>query len=102
MKLFFISILLAITSLTSIEEQCDTLKFDLEITHTTGGHDNGKIEVIILASHSGVKAFLYGDKKSKNLLDVKINKLDNLQAGTYLLILQDNECSSVKRDIIIK
>ena len=102
MKLIFVSVLLAMVSLLSKEEQCDTLKFDLEITHTTDGLDNGKIEVTILESPSRVKAFLYGDKKNKNRLDVKIDKLVKLQAGTYVLVLQNKECSSVKNNIIIK
>jgi hypothetical protein len=102
MKLFFISVLLMGMSFLPKEEECDQLKFDTSIVHTTNGLDNGTIEIAIIKSSSKVRAFLYGDKKSKNRLDVRIDKLNKLPAGTYLLILQNNECSATKRNLVIE
>ena len=102
MKIVIASVLVVIASFLPKEQECDQLKFDINVVHTTDGLDNGKIEVINIDSPSKVRAFLYGDNKGKNRLDVKIEKLDKLQAGTYILILQNKECSAVKRDIIVK
>jgi len=84
------------------EDECDQLKFDVSIVDTTNGLDNGTIEVSIVKSSSKVRAYLYGDKKSKNRLDVRIDKLNKLPAGTYLLVLQNNDCSAVKRNLVVK
>ncbi len=102
MKVFIFSLLLVISSFTYERQDCDQLKFEVNITHSSDGLNNGIIEVVELKSTSKVKAFLYGDKKSKNRLDVKIDKLNNLEAGKYLLVLQNKDCSSVKKDIIIQ
>lgn len=102
MKVFLVSALLVVSSFTLEKRLCNQLKFDVSITHTSNDQNNGIIEVVDLKSTTKVKAFLYGDKKSKNRLDVKVEKLTNLESGKYLLVLQNNECSSVKKDIIIK
>jgi hypothetical protein len=102
MKLFFISVLLMGMSFLTNNEECDQLKFDINIVHTTSGLANGIIEVSVIKSASKVRAFLYGDKKSKNRLNVRIDKLNKLQAGTYLLVLQNNDCSTVKRNLVVK
>ena len=102
MKIVFASVLVVIASFLPKEQECDQLKFDVNVVHTTEGLDNGKIEVINIDSPSKVRAFLYGDKRDKNRLDVKVEKLDKLKAGTYILILQNKKCSSVKRDIVVK
>jgi hypothetical protein len=102
MKLFFIGVLFFTFTLVAGQPPCNGLKFEVKVTHTTDNLDNGKIEVTIIKSAAGVKAFLYGDKKSKNRLDVKPDQLTQLAAGTYQLVLQDNNCSTLKRDIIIK
>jgi len=102
MKIVFASVLVVLASFIPKEQECDQLKFDINVVHTTNGLDNGKIEVVNIDSPSKVRAFLYGDKRDKNRLDVKVEKLDKLKAGTYILILQNKKCSSVKRDIIVK
>ena len=102
MKIVFASVLVIIASFLPKEQECDELKFEINVVHTTEGHENGQIEVINIDSPSKVRAFLYGDKRDKNRLDVKVEKLDKLKAGTYVLILQNKNCSSVKRDIIVK
>ena len=102
MKIVFASVLVIIASFLPKEQECDELKFEINVVHTTDGLENGKIEVIDIDSPSKVRAFLYGDKRDKNRLDVKAEKLDKLKAGTYVLILQNKNCSSVKRDIIVK
>ncbi len=102
MKIAFVSVLVVLTSFLPKEQECDQLKFDINIVHTSDGLNNGKIEVSNVDSPSPVRAFLYGNGKDKNLLDVKIEKLIALKAGTYILILQNKKCSTVKRDIIVK
>ena len=102
MKIVFASVLVAILSFIPKEQECDQLKFDIHVVHTSSGLDNGKIEVSKIDSPSKVRAFLYGDNKSKNRLDVKVEKLIKLPAGTYILILQNSQCSSVTHDIIVK
>ena len=101
MKIVFVSVLVVIASFLPKEQECDQLKFDINVVHTTGGLDNGKIEVTNIESPSKVRAFLYGDKR-ENRLDVKVEKLDKLKSGTYILILQNKKCSTVKRDIVVK
>ena len=102
MKIVFVSVLLFLASFISKEQECDQLKFEINVVHTSDGLDNGKIEVTNIDSPSKVRAFLYGDKREKNKLDVKVEKLEKLKPGTYILILQNKKCSSVKRDIIVK
>lgn len=102
MKLLLISSIVALMSFTVLQKSCDDLKFDIKITSTSSGLDNGKIEVTIIKSTSNVRAYLYGDTRKKNKLDVSVDDLINLEAGTYTLVLQNNDCSAVKRDIEIK
>lgn len=102
MKLFLVGILFFTSSFVEVEPFCDELKFDLEITHTSEGLDNGKIEVTILKGESNVTAFLVGDTVKKNRLGVKLKELSQLPAGTYILILENDICSQTKRDIVIK
>jgi len=82
--------------------QCDGLKFEIEIIHTTSNLNNGIIEVTVIKSNSKVRVFLYGDLKSKNRLDVKPSELTQLAAGTYLLVIRDDKCNKIKRDIVIE
>ena len=102
MKVVLVSVLVVFSSFLPNEQECDQLKFEINIVHTTDGRDNGKIEVSNIDSPSQVKAFLYGNGKNKNKLDVKIEKLVKLGSGTYTLVLQNNKCSAVKRDIIVR
>ncbi len=102
MKLLLISVLIAISPFNLETEPCKDLTYDIKLTHTSDGKDNGIIEVTITKSSSKVKAFLYSEGKSGNKLDVKLDELTHLKAGKYILVLQNKECSSVKRDIIIK
>jgi hypothetical protein len=102
MKIVLVGVLVIFTSFLPREQECDQLKFDINIVHTTDGQDNGKIEVSNINSPSQVKAFLYGNGKNKNKLDVKIENLEKLGVGTYTLILQNKKCSTVTRDIIIR
>lgn len=102
MKIFFVGVLIFTSSILAGQPPCEGLKFEIKVTNTSQSLDNGKIEVTIIKSAAGVKAYLYGDSKSKNRLNVKINKLTHLAAGKYILVLQDEKCSTVQRDIIIK
>lgn len=102
MKLLLISSVVFLLSFSSLQQACDDLKFDIKITNTTNGLNNGKIEITITRSSSKVHAFLYGDAKQKNKVDVDPDDLINLQAGTYMLVLQNDQCYEVKQDIIIK
>ncbi len=102
MQLLFISVLLAFSTNFISTEPCEELICEIEITDSSEGLNNGMIEVIIVKSSSKVKAYLYGDNRSKNKLNVDIDKLNKLEPGSYLLVLQNNKCSIVKHDIIIK
>lgn len=95
--------MLLFSSISSTEKNyCDDLKFSIEVTHTTNGTNNATLEITVIKSASKVKAYLYGDTKSKNKLNVELTELTDLPSGKYILVLQNNKCSSVKRDIIIK
>ena len=102
MKFIFISLLIAISSFSFQSDTCGDLKFDIEVTHTSGGIGNGIIDVTIIKSSSKAMAYLYGDEKSKNKLNIDPDQLNKLKAGTYMLVLQNDQCYAVKRDIIIK
>lgn len=102
MKFILISVLLAFSSFNTTSDICDDLKFDIEVTHTTNSLDNGIIDVTITKGNTSVKAFLYGKSRSNNKLNIKIDELKSLSSGTYTLVLQNKNCSSVKSDIIIK
>ena len=102
MKIVLIGVLVVFTSFLPKEQECDQLKFEVNIVHTTDGRDNGKIEISNIDSPSEVRAFLYGNGKNNNVLDVKIEKLVKLGAGSYTLILQNKKCSAVKRNIIVR
>lgn len=102
MKFLLISVLIAFSSFNSETEPCKDLTYDIKLTHTSGGQDNGIIEVTITKSASKVKTYLYSEGKTENKLDVKLDELTRLKAGTYMLVLQNDICYAVKRDIIIK
>ena len=101
MKFIFISLLISFSSFNPPVDNCDDLKFEVKVTHTTNGLDNGIIDVTVTKGSSNLDVFLYGDIRSKNKLKVKIDELKNLASGTYILILQNDKCSTVKRDILI-
>ena len=102
MKLFLVGLILFASSFSLQNETCDDIKYEIEIIHTSNGLDNGQIEVNILSSSSKVKANLFGKDPSLNKIDVEIDELNNLSAGTYVLVLQNDQCSTVKSDIVIK
>ena len=102
MKFILISVLLGFSSFSTTSDVCDDLKFDIEVTHTTDGLNNGKIDVTITKGLQNVKAFLYAKSRGNNRLNIKIDELKNLPSGTFTLVLQNKNCSSVKSDIIIK
>lgn len=103
MKSILLSFIILFLSFYSLgEDLCDNLKFTVEVSDTSQGLNNGEIKVVLKNKSSHVKAFLYGDKKAKNKLDISIDELTQLKPGSYILILQNKDCSSVKRDIIIK
>jgi len=104
MKFLLVSLLISFSYFNSQLESldCDDLKFSIEVTHTSNGQDNGIINVTIVKSETKAKAFLYGKLKSNNKLGVNPTELTGLKSGKYILVLQNKECSSVKRDIIIK
>lgn len=102
MRLLILSSIVILLSFTVPLKKCDDIQYDIKILHTTGGLNNGKIEITITKSSSSVSAYLYGDVKSKNKLNVKIDQLNNLKTGVYILVLQNKECSTVQRDIIIR
>lgn len=102
MKLLIFSSVVFLLSFTNLPQTCDDLKFDVKVTNTTNGQNNGKLDVTIIKSSSKIHAYLYGDTKSKNKLNVGLDDLINLESGTYTLVLQNNECSAVKQGIEIK
>ncbi|MCB0496924.1 MAG: hypothetical protein KDC79_12370 [Cyclobacteriaceae bacterium] len=102
MRLLVISSIVMLFSFTIPNQECDDIKFDVEISNTTNGLNNGKIDVTIIKTSSKVRAYLYGDKRSKNKLNVEIDELKGLEAGKYTLILQNKVCSVVKQDIVIE
>lgn len=102
MKFIFISLLISFTSFNPFEDTCDDLKFEVKVIHTTNGLDNGTIDVTVTKSSSEVKVFLYSEGENENKLDVKLDELNKLKSGTYMLVLQNSKCHAVKRDIIIK
>ena len=103
MKLFLVGLLFFTSIVWEVDPICDQLKFDVLISNTSSGQNNGKIEVVLENSgESNVRAYLYGDKRSKNKLDKKIDELTSLSKGTYILVLQNSECSSMKSDIVIE
>lgn len=103
MKLFLVGILFFTSSIWEVDTICDQLKFDVIITNTSIGENNGKIEVILEdGEKSNIRAYLYGEGSSKNRLDKKIDELTDLSKGTYILVLQNSECSSMKSDIVIE
>ncbi len=104
MKFLLVSLLISFSYFNSQPESldCDDLKFNIEVIHTSNGLDNGIIDVTITKSTSKVKVYLYSEGKSANKLNIKLDDLKKLKAGTYMLVLQNDNCYAVKRDIVIR
>ena len=102
MKFVLLSLLVAYGYHMPDHDQCEQLKYSLEIIHTTNGLNNGKINVEIIKSQSEVTAYLYAESRANNKLGVKISKLVALPAGKYKLVLQNTECSIVEKNLIIE
>lgn len=102
MKLFLVGLLFFSSTFSFDEPPCDELQFEITVINTTQGLDNGKIEISLKKRASNVKANLFGDRSSKNRIGVKINELTKLSSGTYILILQNDKCFELKKDIVIQ
>jgi len=102
MKVLLFSGLLLVSTLFPAVTDCDSIQLDLQVTHTSDGNNDGKIEVSVEKGQAPFKVYLFADKRSDNLLDVKFKDLKNLKAGNYLLLVQDSggECT-YRQNVII-
>lgn len=90
MKVLLLSGLLLISSYLSETSDCDSIQLVLDINHTTDGRNNGKINVTVEKGEAPFKIYLFADRRSDNLLDVKFKDLKNLKPGDYIIVVQDS------------
>jgi len=102
MKILLISGLLNLWAFLPGGINCDNLKLDISLTHTTNGKANGKIEVVVQRGAGPFKVFLFASKREDNLEDVKFKDLKDLKSGEYILVVQDKESNcTFKQNVII-
>lgn len=81
---------------------CDNIRLDLNIIHTTENKTNGKIEVEIVNGLAPYEFYLFGSGTNNNKIKVKKSELKDLAAGEYLLVVQDKTSCRVTKKIVIR
>ena len=102
MKVLFISLLFFISGLAPEESSCDYLKLKLDISHTSGGGENGKVLISVVKGKAPYKTFLFAKMKQNNRKGFKFDELINLASGKYTLIVQDGSGCTVQETIKVK
>jgi hypothetical protein len=83
----------------------DVEKISIEIIHTSGNSDNGKVVVRADGARlSDYNCMLYAKQKTDNRLNFKLvdGMIDHLKAGIYTLFVQDNSGEGCTRQFSIK
>jgi hypothetical protein len=90
----------------SQQNECrDVEKISIDIIHTSGNSDNGKVIVHANAAKlSEYNCILYAKQRTDNRLNFKLvdGMIDHLKAGTYTLFIQDNSGDGCTRQFSIK
>ena len=90
-SLFIIPLLVLLSFKPKSQKDCDRIKIETEVTHTSGNADNGVINLNIQGVSGKYKIHLIGDSPGKNQLNLKVNQINNLSSGVYDIVLQDPE-----------
>jgi hypothetical protein len=71
--------------------ECDEIDVKLNITHTSDGKKNGKIEMNFEKPATSYTCFIFSGADNNNRLAVKDNEINDLEKGEYNLYIQDKK-----------
>jgi hypothetical protein len=71
--------------------ECDEIDVKLNITHTSDGKKNGKIEMNFEKPTTSYTCFIFSGADNNNRLAVKDNEINDLEKGEYNLYIQDKK-----------
>jgi hypothetical protein len=80
---------------------CDNFKISADITDTSNGRNNGKIEVKVEGGKAPYKYSYFGPDRVKEL-ETNNPKIQNLKKGKYIVIVADSENCNKHLEIFIK
>lgn len=80
---------LAKSEFNPIPTECDEIEVSLDITHTSGNQQNGKIVMNFKKSTISYTSFIFSGNSQDNQLEVKDNQVSDLAKGEYNLYIQN-------------
>ena len=84
-----ITFLLFISSFVVSENDCDLVKVEAKVVHSTDGQNNGSITLSLEGVSGKRKIHVIGGSPGQNQLNLKSNQINNLSSGVYDIVVQD-------------